>query len=190
VFIGFKGTINRYWSAGLNKALVMLDVREDIAQGVDPFTRIMEAVRALPIGEKVQIDAPFDPVPLKRFLGGMGFTGSTEQLSDGHWRLLFRREKMMQEALNNESNNSGVAPSADIPLLDVRGLEPPGPLVEIMRKLQAPDVGKFLMVRIHREPIYLQPELREIGWNCDIVTAEPDGKGGEEYLLRLIKEGA
>ncbi len=58
--------------------------------------------------------------------------------------------------------------------LDVRGLPPPEPFVNIMHALQTLPAGATLQVRIHREPYPLYDALREGGYAWQ-TTALADG---------------
>jgi len=53
-----------------------LDVRPLLADGNEPFELIMAAVESLPLGGVLELVAPFEPVPLYRVLGGLGFAHS------------------------------------------------------------------------------------------------------------------
>jgi hypothetical protein len=61
-----------------------------------------------------------------------------------------------------------------VPHLDVRGLQPPQPMVSILRVLEGPESEDGLIVHLDREPIYLFPELVERGWTHEILLREPD----------------
>ncbi len=82
---------------------------------------------------------------------------------------------------------------ADIPIwfedgtahIDVRRLEPPEPLVAILRLLESPEVGGTVMVIIDRDPVLLFEELEEKGWSWARLAA-PAG----EVHLRLVKDNA
>lgn len=51
--------------------------------------------------------------------------------------------------------------------LDVRGLPPPEPFVNIMQALQTLPDGTTLLVQIHREPYPLYEALREAGYSWE-----------------------
>ena len=72
--------------------MVLLDVREDLRQGREPFQRIMAAAAALPAGEDMELIAPFEPVPLYVVLENRGFSHVSRQTDEGFWRVVFRRE--------------------------------------------------------------------------------------------------
>ncbi|MFQ5623123.1 MAG: DUF2249 domain-containing protein [Paracoccaceae bacterium] len=62
--------------------------------------------------------------------------------------------------------------------IDVRGLQPPEPMVAILQQIERPDVGR-VVVHHFREPVYLYPELAERGWSHEIVPGDP----GEVRLI-------
>src|SRR5690606_6646926 len=66
-----------------------LDVREDLRNGREPFSRIMAAKAALPEGGVLRLRATFEPVPLYAVLGKQGFDHWTEQLAEDDWRVWF-----------------------------------------------------------------------------------------------------
>ena len=73
--------------------MALLDVREDLRQGKEPFQRIMSAAAGLAPGEELEIIAPFEPLPLYSVLGARGFSHQTERTPDGDWRVLFRQKR-------------------------------------------------------------------------------------------------
>lgn len=48
--------------------------------------------------------------------------------------------------------------------LDTRGMEPPGPLLLILNRLETLSNEQRLIAHIDREPLLLFPELLERGW--------------------------
>lgn len=54
--------------------------------------------------------------------------------------------------------------------LDNRGLEPPGPMNRILDKLGEMEPGDVLVARNDRRPLFLYPELEELGYRH---TTEP-----------------
>ena len=64
--------------------------------------------------------------------------------------------------------------------IDVRGLAPPAPLVEILR-LIAGDAPDAVIVHHDRDPLLLYPRLAEIGWIAERIA----GDAGE-VRLRLV----
>jgi len=64
--------------------------------------------------------------------------------------------------------------------IDVRGLEPPQPLVGVLSLLESTDVDPTVIVLHDRDPVLLYPELEERGWTWETLSA-PEG----ELHLRL-----
>src|SRR5690606_34763245 len=66
-----------------------VDVREDLRQGKEPFSRIMAARKQIPAGGGLRLRAIFDPVPLYMVMSRQGFTHWTEKLGDADWCVWF-----------------------------------------------------------------------------------------------------
>ena len=66
--------------------------------------------------------------------------------------------------------------------LDLRGLQPPQPLVKVLRllpELQA--AGCSLLLHLDRDPVMLYPELEDLGWSVEPL---PSSEG--EVRLQLL----
>jgi len=68
-----------------------LDVRPDLAEGREPFGRIMQAAANLEPGERLVVIAPFEPVPLYGVLASQGFVHEANRTGDGAWEVIFTR---------------------------------------------------------------------------------------------------
>lgn len=66
--------------------------------------------------------------------------------------------------------------------VDVRGLEPPEPMVIILNLIERDDVGDCVTVHHDRDPVFLYPELAERGWQAQIVSRD-----AEEVRLLLTR---
>jgi hypothetical protein len=66
--------------------------------------------------------------------------------------------------------------------IDVRGLDPPAPLVAILRLIDAPGAGPVVIVHHDRDPQLLYPELAERGWEAERIAAPDD-----EIRLKLTR---
>jgi len=167
-------------SIDLEKAL-SLDVRPMLAKGEEPLSLVMRTAKEIAEGAALILEAPFDPAPLRRVLGSKGFLAHPEKLSASHWRVYFLRQRTATESA--APGDARLWREQDVPHIDVRGLEPPGPMLAILKLLEAPDTGDKVIVHHERDPIYLYPELAERRW-----TAEPvDGDPGE-VRLRLTRQ--
>jgi len=96
----------------------------------------------------------------------------------------------MRRAQSSDSCSIWRAPEATH--IDVRGLQPPQPMVAILRMLDDGDVGSVVIAHLDREPIYLYPELDDRGWRHEIVTAAATGDDhdDDEVIVRLTRSSA
>lgn len=152
---------------------VRLDVRDEIRRGQEPFGRIMTAVAQLRPDDVVVLRVPFEPVPLYGVLAQRGLAHWAESAGPGDWTVWFYREP----------GTGGGAPGAGAPggtgtgaarttRLDVRGLEPPGPMVRVLERLDALGPGDVLEVLHDRRPMFLYPQLEDRGFAHE--TDEPE----------------
>jgi uncharacterized protein (DUF2249 family) len=150
---------------------VHLDVREDIRRGQEPFARIMATVKALGPDQALVLRAPFEPAPLLAALGKRGFAHWSEQGAPDDWTVWFYREPSAPAAVTGPPG----APAADddMAVLDVRGLEPPEPMVQILERLDTLAPGQRLVVLHERRPMLLFPQLDERGFLHDTEEVEP-----------------
>jgi uncharacterized protein (DUF2249 family) len=149
---------------------VLLDVREDIRAGREPFARIMAAVRALAADEALVLRVPFEPRPLYRVLGRQGFTHRAECRAPDDWWVWFRREAATPAGAAAPPAPRSAEPSGVVQL-DVRGLEPPQPMVRVLDALERLGDDQRLEVLHDRRPVFLYPQLDERGFVHD--TDEP-----------------
>ncbi|MHB2026140.1 MAG: DUF542 domain-containing protein [Elusimicrobiota bacterium] len=69
-----------------------LDLRDDLRQGKEPFTRIMTAALEIRAGEILMLRTIFKPVPLYNALGGKGFEHWARQDGGGDWEVYFYKK--------------------------------------------------------------------------------------------------
>ena len=69
----------------------LLDTRPIFARGETPCKAIDDAVAGLIPGQSLILLVSFEPVPLYAKLGNQGFRHEATQLSDGTWRVEFRK---------------------------------------------------------------------------------------------------
>jgi uncharacterized protein (DUF2249 family) len=151
---------------------VHLDVREDIRRGQEPFARIMAAVKALGPEQALVLRAPFEPVPLLAALGKRGFANWSEQSAPEDWTVWFYREPSAPAAAIAGPRATASA-DGDMAVLDVRGLEPPEPMVQILERLDTLAPGQRFVVLHERRPMLLYPQLDERGFLHDTEELEP-----------------
>ena len=172
------------WFADLSQDdCVRLDVRSVLAAGDDPLEQILRQVGQLSAGDVLLVEAPFDPVPLRRMLAGKGYDSHKVSLSPEHWQVYFKQQAVV------------ILPDlpdlSDLPAfpyywhegqleMDLRRLEPPNPMIAILKVIEAGAVADSFMARLIRDPIYLYPELAERGWVAEVLEANDAG-----LLVRL-----
>jgi uncharacterized protein DUF2249/uncharacterized protein DUF1858 len=142
--------------------VVELDVRDDLRMGREPFSKIMTAVGALADDEVLHLRATFEPSPLLPVLAKRGLTYETQSHAPDDWSVWFWRAAPPARA----------ADSAE--WLDVRGLEPPEPLMRTLAALDALPADRELVQVNARVPQFLLPVLAERGYSAEIDESQPD----------------
>ncbi|HEX9048757.1 MAG TPA: DUF2249 domain-containing protein [Verrucomicrobiae bacterium] len=159
----------------MNQNIVTLDVREDLRQGREPFTKIMTTVAHLKPEEQLLLVAPFEPAPLFSVLGKRGFNHESKRLQTGDWEVLFTRQTSEAAPFAPPAYppcNVVNARATEIIDVDARGLEPPQPLVKILEALATLPEGAELHAHTDRKPMHLLAELEERGFAYE--TKEQD----------------
>ncbi|HEX6081947.1 MAG TPA: DUF2249 domain-containing protein [Methylomirabilota bacterium] len=147
---------------------VHLDVREDIRRGREPFARIMAAVKALGPDEALVLRTPFEPVPLYGVLGKRGLDHWTERHAADDWSVWFYRARASRRVPSPEAE-----PIRGRRVLDVRGLEPPQPMVRVLEEIDRLGADAELEVHHERRPLFLYPQLDERGFVHETDEPEP-----------------
>ena len=156
-----------------------LDVREDLRNGIEPFTRIMAAQAAVPMGGALRLRAIFEPIPLYTVLGKQGFSHWTERIADDDWCVWFYRGDFAETlsagapAIAMSASDDDKA-EANLLILDVRGLEPPEPMTRTLEALSELQPGQSLLQVNARIPQFLLPLLQERGFEYVLVSEHPD----------------
>ncbi|HSE94097.1 MAG TPA: DUF2249 domain-containing protein [Methylomirabilota bacterium] len=162
-----------------DRRAVYVDVREDIARGAEPFARIVAAAKALGDRETLVLRAPFEPIPLYDVLGRRGLAHWTERHGAGDWSVWFYRGPGASGP--GATAAGGAAGRERRVVLDVRGLEPPQPMVRVLERLDAMSAGDELLVVHDRKPLFLYPQLDDRGFTHDTREMAP---GRVEILIR------
>ncbi len=151
------------------------DVRPLLAAGQGPIGAILQAVHALPPGGSLRLIAPFEPVPLYARLGDAGFDHAVRQRGDGAYEVTF----------------SPRAPRRPDPmLLDLRGLEPPQPMMRVLEEIEGLPDGGVILARTRFRPVHLLEILEQRGYVGDsaeqpdgswetVISAATDASGGD-----------
>lgn len=161
--------------------VVDVDVRETLRAGREPFADIMAARRTLPPGGVLRVRAIFEPAPLYFVLGGQGLDHWTEKLADDDWRVWFFASSGAVVAGSPADvggcacagPDADAALGADVVVLDVRGLEPPEPMVQTLAALDDLPPGHTLVQINVRVPRFLLPMLEDRGFSYEIREQGP-----------------
>lgn len=71
---------------------------------------------------------------------------------------------------------------SDVLRLDNRGLKPPQPMIRTLQQLELMKSGETLIIHNERRPMFLYPELDELGYSYE-TEAHPEGG----YLITIHK---
>lgn len=152
--------------------VVDCDVREDLRQGKEPFQRILAAARQTPEGGILKVWAIFEPAPLYGVLARQGFSHHTERIAHDDWCVWFHRDGGPANAPDAPAPE--LSPDDDLILLDVRGLEPPEPMMRTLEALAEMPRGKTLVQINVRVPQFLIPKLEERGFTYEVREQSED----------------
>ncbi|HWQ91635.1 MAG TPA: DUF2249 domain-containing protein [Clostridia bacterium] len=164
----------------MRRKVVTLDVREDLRNGREPFSQIMQTVGALRPDQDLLLIAPFEPVPLYAVLQNRGLAHESKLTSTGDWEILFTPAGTEEPAgavpkptgaRNATTSGQGQSRIVEV---DARGLEPPQPLVTILEAVAALPAGSELRALTDRRPMHLYPQLEERGFTGE-TTQHDDG---------------
>jgi uncharacterized protein (DUF2249 family) len=154
-----------------------LDVREDIARGAEPFGKIDAAIAELGPGEALVLRVPFEPLPLYKVLGARGFAHRAERRAPADWWVWFYRQGPASAPARPAPPASVDGPPGGggrgVSRLDVRGMEPPWPMVRILETVDRLGPGDCLEVLHDRRPLFLYPQLDERGFRHQTDEPEP-----------------
>jgi hypothetical protein len=102
--------------AGLERippdARVEVDVREDLRNGHEPFSRIMAARGQVPPGGGLRVRATFEPVPLYAVMEKQGLAHHTEQLGPEDWSVWFYPAGQERDGGQESGTDHPVVPKA------------------------------------------------------------------------------
>lgn len=158
--------------------IIDLDVREDLRNGREPFSRILAACRELGADGVLRLRAIFEPVPLYAVLEKQGLAHWTERRAADDWIVWFHptTAAAIDTAVGTLAATPAApgAPGAPAPtstepvVLDVTGLEPPEPMIRTLEALEALPPGGTLIQLNVRVPQFLLPQLHARGFTYQV----------------------
>ncbi|WP_299701417.1 DUF2249 domain-containing protein [uncultured Pontibacter sp.] len=164
---------------------IVLDVRDTIAKGDDPFLQIMEAVNKLSPDQVLCILNTFEPIPLIAIVRPKGFEYYTETLGPNLVKTYFKRQsagekvEVAKTATEADFDELLAKYSGKLQHIDVRQMEMPQPMVSILSALETLPESDALYVQHRKVPQFLLPQLTERGFKVSIKEVGPN----EVYLL-------
>lgn len=130
--------------------IVELDVRDDHRHGREPFSRIMSAVAALRDDDVLHLRAIFEPAPLFTVLSKRGFAHESRAHTADDWSVWFWRPTTTSVAATLAAPT--ITETNDVPAdddrtvyLDVRGFNPPEPMMRTLAALETLARGRTLV---------------------------------------------
>lgn len=161
------------------------DVRDIIASGNDPLKQILEVIKGIEPGKILKLINTFEPVPLMKLLESKGFQSYADHLSPDLVETYFFRQHTgdpigesgmpgertspADDGSSSEGFESMCAQFADrMQTIDVRHLEMPQPMLNILESLDTLSAGAALFVHHKKIPVYLLPELKTRGFDYRI----------------------
>ncbi len=155
--------------------LLELDARSFLQQNKDPLKDILQMTTQMRIGDRLKIINSFEPVPLIHLLADRGFLHHTEHIEDKLVVTWFEKTtaasvlvelppeyQQDNEQVLFEKIFQGVAKNK-IKYIDVRHLEMPQPMMQIIENIQDLKDDELLYVYHKKSPVYLLPELKKRG---------------------------
>jgi len=152
-----------------------LDVRPSLDKNEDPLKEILKIAGKLGKGERLKIINSFEPSPLISLLGEKGFLCHTDVIDSKMFLTWFEKKDddlysddlLVEEpgqddkVLFDEILSHFV--SEKITYIDVRNLEMPKPMVQIMERIEKMAKDELLYVYHKKVPVFLLPELNKRG---------------------------
>lgn len=147
------------------KNITELDVRPILAEGVDPFKKIMETLKEMGDDGTLKIINTFEPIPLLNILKVKGYIYESERPEKS---LVYTYLQKSGEVAPKEVKKDVTIEDFEtiegrfagkFLLVDVRELEMPMPMVNILEELEKLEDDQALFVQHKRLPQYLMPEL-------------------------------
>jgi len=148
--------------------IVNLDVRSTIDSGADPFKEIMQAVKGLAADETLMVINIFEPVPLMDILKEKGYKTWTDIINENEYHTFFTKvttashEEIVESMpITEGSFDEKLATyGGNIKEIDVRHLEMPEPMVNILKEIETLPENYALLVNHKKVPQFLLPELK------------------------------
>ncbi len=155
-----------------SRKVVELDVRPVLQSGKDPLNIIMTHVKTIQPGEVLMVINSFEPTPLIHLLEKKGFETYVENIASDHINTYFFKKNRAEVSIPPTTSNNTTGWDevlkkfgTNIQEIDVRQLEMPQPMMNILEALDHLSDDKALFVYHKRIPVFLFPELSQRGFD-------------------------
>ncbi len=161
--------------------LIKLDVRPIMETGADPFSEIMGALKEMKDDETLELINIFEPVPIIQILQEKGYQSWTEKKSDNEYHTYFTKEVhtshkdiVTQMPISEGSFEEKLLSfGSNLKEIDVRLLEMPEPMVNILKAIETLPENHVLLVNHKKVPQFLLPELKSRNYTWIHKDIEP-----------------
>lgn len=161
--------------------IVELDVRPLLNQGIDPLVGIMKKLSEIRSDQALAIVNSFIPSPLINVLSRKGYSHHIKKIGDDHYITTFIPKGEIKPVIETTENNDAKAfvdklaeYKTRYKELDVRHLEMPLPMTNILESLFHLPKDHILYVHHKKFPLFLVPELNERGYEM-LSVQQKDG---------------
>jgi uncharacterized protein (DUF2249 family) len=164
-----------------NLKIIQLDVRPTIESGADPFKEIMQAMKKLKNCETLEVINIFEPIPLITIFKEKGYKTWTDIVNTNEYHTFFTKEttashkEIVAEIPISEGSfeEKLVSFGGNIREIDVRLLEMPEPMVNILKEVETLPENYVLLVNHKKVPQFLLPELKSRNYTWMHKDIEP-----------------
>ncbi|OQX97990.1 MAG: hypothetical protein B6I20_11660 [Bacteroidetes bacterium 4572_117] len=177
-----------------NDKITLLDVREDLANGIDPFSKIMATIKTFEDGQVLKIVNTFEPTPIINVLKQKGFISKVDRVSEKEIHTFLKKATDdRSDDLNKKAKEESKTDDIDSVLasfkekykeIDVRDLEMPQPMVKILEELTDLPDDYCLYVHHKKIPQFLLPQLDER--NYVYLSKEIDGDNTKMLIFKKL----
>lgn len=150
-----------------------LDARSFLEQSLDPLKDILQITNLMEIGERLKVINSFEPLPLIYLLADKGYLHHTDVVDEQlvvTWFEKTTAEKVAAEVPDEQADEQELFdrvfyqfPGNKIRYVDVRHLEMPQPMLQILDNVEHLNKDELLYVHHKKLPVYLLPELEKKG---------------------------
>lgn len=163
------------------KKVKTLDVRPILEKGSDPFEHIQDAFQDLQEGFVLEILNSFEPTPMIKIMEGKGVEYQVVN-EENLTKTYFYKEELvplhepgfLNKVSEEEMNVLMEKFEGKIKEIDVRQLEMPEPMINILKEVESLPSGELLYVHHKKVPQYLLPELEERNFKVHLLELGPN----------------